>query len=160
MFQETQSSAFWFQPVWGLHSGDQHAVNFLHLVNGFNLCQKNSRICLRILSPVLEEEVEGSDFVLWLGYQHCVFLDCFSLFLNFLTSLIKLFFGTWGRSRRPKFFCEQEAEDTGRDGPVPGKALQSPAQFQDKIWNCCGVHLIFSVNALSLSVVLLNFFSK
>ena len=64
MFQETQSSAFWFQPVWGLHSGDQHAVNFLHLVNGFNLCQKNSRICLGILSPVLEEEVEGSDFVL------------------------------------------------------------------------------------------------
>jgi len=34
MFQETQSSTFWFQPVWGLHSGDQHAVNFLHLVRG------------------------------------------------------------------------------------------------------------------------------
>ena len=32
MFQESQSSTFWFQPVWGLHAGGEHAVNFFHMV--------------------------------------------------------------------------------------------------------------------------------
>ena len=32
MFQESQSSAFWFQLVWGLRAGGQHASNFFHLV--------------------------------------------------------------------------------------------------------------------------------
>ena len=32
MLWESQSSTFWFQPAWGLRAGDQHAVNFLHLV--------------------------------------------------------------------------------------------------------------------------------
>ena len=30
--QESQSSIFWFQPVWGLHAGGQHAVNFFQVV--------------------------------------------------------------------------------------------------------------------------------
>lgn len=30
--QESQSSAFRFQPVWGLRAGGQHAANFFHLV--------------------------------------------------------------------------------------------------------------------------------
>ena len=32
MFQESQSSTFWFQPVWGLRAGGQHAVNLFYLV--------------------------------------------------------------------------------------------------------------------------------
>ena len=32
MFWESQLSTFWFQLVWGLCAGGQHAVNFLHLV--------------------------------------------------------------------------------------------------------------------------------
>ena len=32
MFQESQSSTFWFQPVCGLRAGGEHAVNSLHLV--------------------------------------------------------------------------------------------------------------------------------
>ena len=32
MFCESQSSTFWFQLVWGLCAGGQHAVNFLCLV--------------------------------------------------------------------------------------------------------------------------------
>ena len=32
MFQGSQSSTFWFQTVWGLHTGSQHAVNFFHLM--------------------------------------------------------------------------------------------------------------------------------
>ena len=29
---ESPSSTFWFQPVWGLRAGGQHAVNFFYLV--------------------------------------------------------------------------------------------------------------------------------
>ena len=32
MFQESQSSTFLFQLIWGLHAGGQHAVNLFHLV--------------------------------------------------------------------------------------------------------------------------------
>ena len=32
MFQESQSSDFWFQLVWDLCAGDQHVVNFFHLL--------------------------------------------------------------------------------------------------------------------------------
>ena len=62
MFWESQSSTFWFQPVWGLRAGGQHAVNFLHL-RGFSVCKTAQRIKLRTLSIALEEELKVLDFV-------------------------------------------------------------------------------------------------
>jgi len=34
----------------------------------------------------LKEELKVLDFVSWLSYYSCIFLDCFPLFLHFLTS--------------------------------------------------------------------------
>ena len=42
-----------------------------------------------MLSVALEEEPKVLDFVLWLNCYYFVLLDCFPLFLHFLTSLIK-----------------------------------------------------------------------
>ena len=49
---------------------------------------KQLRIWLKILSIALEEELKVLGFVLWLNYYYFVLLDCFPLFLHFLTSLI------------------------------------------------------------------------
>ena len=51
----------------------------------------------RILSIALEEELKVLDFVLWLNYYYFVLLDCFPLFLHFLTSLIK--FALWNSGK-------------------------------------------------------------
>ena len=75
----------------------------------FQYLQNSSRIWLRILSIALEGELNVLDFVQWLNYYYFVLLDCFPLFLHFLTSLIELLFGTRGRPRRLKFFYKQEA---------------------------------------------------
>ena len=34
----------------------------------------------------LKEELKVLDFVSWLSYYSCIFLDCFPFFLHFLTS--------------------------------------------------------------------------
>ena len=41
--------------------------------------QNNSRICVRMLSIALEEELSVLDFVLWLSYYYCVLFDYFPL---------------------------------------------------------------------------------
>ena len=73
-----------------LQAYGHHVVNFFYLVGDFKYLQNNSRIrLLRMLSVALEEEIKVLDFVLWLNYYYFVLLDCFLLFLHFLTSLIK-----------------------------------------------------------------------
>ena len=85
MFWESQSSTFWFQLLWGLLDGVQHAVNFFQqvglLVSAKEL--KNMAIYIYIYIPiVLEEELKVLDFILWLQY-YFVLLGCFPLFMYF-----------------------------------------------------------------------------
>ena len=144
VFLESLSSVFWFQPVWSLCTGGQHAVNFLHLVVvGFlisskqvkNMCQDN------IYSTWGGTRV--LDLVLWVSYYYFVLLDCFPLFLHFLTFIIinwlnlfwfvlfyfiLFYFWIWGRPRRLKLFYKQEVRDTGRES-VPRKTPQCSAWF-------------------------------
>ena len=52
----------------------------------------------------------------WLNYYYFIFLDCFSFFLNFLTSLIKYNIWNLGKAWELKFFSRQEAgRGHGRD---------------------------------------------
>ena len=50
---DSQSIAFSFQPVWGLHSCEQHTVIFFNPGWGFNICKGGQRIWLRISSKTL-----------------------------------------------------------------------------------------------------------
>ena len=43
MYQESQSSAFWFQLFWDLQTWGQHVVNFFHLV-GVLMCAKHLKV--------------------------------------------------------------------------------------------------------------------
>ena len=43
VFQESQSSAFWFQPVWGPHACAQPKVILLHLGGGLSSCRRTQR---------------------------------------------------------------------------------------------------------------------
>ena len=61
--QESASSTFWFQPVWGLCAYGQHTVTFSHLVGGFSSCRTAQRTWLRILSIAPEEELKALGFV-------------------------------------------------------------------------------------------------
>ena len=45
----------------------------------------------------LEEELKVLDFVLWLNCYDFALLDCFPLFLKFITSLIK--FALWNSGK-------------------------------------------------------------
>ena len=42
---ESASSAFWFQPIWGLHAGGQNTVNVSHLAGCFCICKTVQRYC-------------------------------------------------------------------------------------------------------------------
>ena len=53
---------------------------------GFSISKTAPRTWLRILSIALEEEIKVLDFVYCLNYYYFVLLDCFPLFLHFLTS--------------------------------------------------------------------------
>lgn len=55
---------------------------------GPKILQDNSRICVRISSVALEEELRAPDFISLLNYYYFLLLDCFPLFLHFVTSLI------------------------------------------------------------------------
>ena len=65
--------------------------------------------------------------MLWLNYYYFVLLNCFPLFLYFLTALIN--FGTQARPGKLKLFYKQEAGDmVGWGGvSIPEKPLQGPA---------------------------------
>ena len=107
VFQESQSSTFWFQPVWGLCSD--------HPPPGWGVLfflQNNSKVCIRLLCISLGEELG-----LLLSLNYC-FLTAFPLFLHSLTSLIsdclRLLFGTQGRPRRPKPFSRNKKGGGGK----------------------------------------------
>ena len=87
MFWESHSSTFWFQLVCGgLCAGGQHAVNFLQPVRVL-IFAKQLKDMSQDMIYSLEEELKVLEFVLCLNY-YCFFsLDCFPLFLHFLTSL-------------------------------------------------------------------------
>ena len=57
---------------------------------GLQPLQKASRIWLRILSIVLEEELKVLDFVVWLNCYYYILFDCLLFSLYFHTSPIKL----------------------------------------------------------------------
>ena len=108
MFQESQSSAFWFQPVWG-----PLLVLILHLDGGLGSCRRTQR-CVSdcYVYPLRRNQDPASSL-------RCCFLTAFPLFLHSLTPLISncldLPFGTQGMSRRLKpFLYKQETGDMER----------------------------------------------
>ena len=53
MFQESQSSIFWFQLVWG-----QHAVNFVYLVGVLVSAKQLKNVHQSLLSMLFREELK------------------------------------------------------------------------------------------------------
>ena len=107
MFQESQSSTFWFQPVWGPHACVQPEVTILHLGGGISSHRRAQR-CVSdcyVYPFTMNQDPAPS--------LHYCFLTAFPLFLYSLTSLItsclNLPFGTQGRSRRLKPFSYKQA---------------------------------------------------
>ena len=98
LFQKSQLSAIWVQPVWGPRAHIQSEVTVLSLGGGLRACSRTqSYIVLHIL---------------WGGTRtllhHCTLVSWLLLFLHSLPSLtsncLNLPFGTWERSRRLKHF--------------------------------------------------------
>ena len=77
VFQEAQSLAFWFQPVWGLYTCGQHDVTIFHPGGSPGSCRRAPRCVSDYVYP-LEEELR-----LCL-VAAVLFLDCFSFVLAFL----------------------------------------------------------------------------
>ena len=96
MCRDSQPSTFCFQRVLGLRAGGRRAVNFFHRLR-VSVSAKQLKVRLRILSTALEEELEVLGFVLWPNHYYFVLLDCFLLFLHFLTSLVK--FALWNSGK-------------------------------------------------------------
>ena len=97
LFWESQSSAFWFQPVWSLHACGQHAVNFLCLVE-VSVSAKQ----LKDMAQVIIYSPWGGAKTPWLCLMAKVLLFCldyFPLFLCFLTSLIKFVLWNLGEAK-------------------------------------------------------------
>ena len=73
----------------------------------------------------------GLDFVLMAKVYYFILLDCFPLFLHFLTSLIKFVLWSSGETEEAKAFLQTRG---GGQGAVsPRKAPQGPAQFEKHI---------------------------
>ena len=107
--------------MWGLCVSGQHVINFFYLVGVSGSAKQLKNLAQNITA--FEEEIRVLDFVLHLNYYYFVLLDCFPLFLHFLTSLIKS--ALWHSRKRLKLFYKQEV-GRGREGSVPGKAPQCP----------------------------------
>ena len=60
-----------------------------------------------------EEELRVLNFVLWLNYYYFVLLECFPLFLPFLTFLIKFALCNSGKSEEDKAFLKTRARGHG-----------------------------------------------
>ena len=105
VFQESQTSAFWFQPVWGPCACAQPEVLF-HVVWGLSSCRRTQRCVSNCYAhPSLQEELGPGP------------IPTLLLFLHPLTPLISnclnLPFGPQRRSRRWKpFSYKQEMGDT------------------------------------------------
>lgn len=95
-FQESQSSAFWFQPVWGPHTCAQPEVSVLHLVGGLSSCRTQRHVvnCSTQLFSSCQRKKEPESGAL-------VFLHSFSLLVS---TCLTLPFGTQRRSRGWKPF--------------------------------------------------------
>ena len=91
---ESASSAFWFQPVWGLPACGQHALDFSHLV-GVSVSAKSSKILFCVSLEGNQDPAPKAALL---------FPDCSLLSLHPLPSLISnclnLPVGTQRRSRR------------------------------------------------------------
>ena len=86
----------------------QHVVNSFP-PDGFHYLQNNSEMWLRVFIYIA---FEVRNFVLWLklfvtlfcGFIIIFLLDCFSLFLYFLTSLVKFSFWNLKKAQEAKAF--------------------------------------------------------
>lgn len=111
VFQESQSSAFWFQPFWGLVLVLSLKLPSLTRVGAPGLAE-----CRDLYQSAIPPPRKKQDPALSLHY---CFLAAFPLSLPSLSSLIssclKLPFGTQGRTRRAKpFSYKQETGDRER----------------------------------------------
>ena len=78
IFQESQSSTFWFQLVWGLRVGSQHVVDFLHLMG------------VLLSAKPFKDMAQDITVSPWRGTQGpWLYFFIFPVFLHFLTSPIK-----------------------------------------------------------------------
>ena len=130
VFRESQSSAFWFQPVWGPCVWAQPKVTIRHL-GGSPSSRGGTQIRLLCTSS---EDVHSSQDQDPAPRLHCCFLTALPLFPHSLIPLISnclnLLFGAQGRSRGLKAFFLQTRNGGHGKAFVPGRAPQGPAQFQ------------------------------
>ena len=118
--QESTSSTFWFQPVWGPRVRGQHTVNFFHLMGlSVSAKQLKGHGSEYYLSPW--GGTKGPWLCLMANYYFFVLLRCFPLFLHFHT-LITFILWNSGRPRNLKFLWKQEA-GTGHGGDLSWEGL-------------------------------------
>ena len=136
MFWESQSSTFWFQLLWGLLDGVQHAVNFFQqvglLVSAKEL--KNMAIYIYIYTYSPWGGAKGS----WLYFMATI-LFCLAWLLSFVHVLfsllwLNLLYGTQGKPRRLKLFYKQEVGSTRHLSP--GRAYRILVFHHDQPQNC------------------------
>ena len=107
MFQESPSSTFWFQPVWDLRAGGQHAVNFFHLVGVL--------VSIKQLKDMTQDfiyshwgRIKGSWFCFMAELVWYCLVWLFSFVSAFFSLLwLNLLFGTLERPRRLKLFTDK-----------------------------------------------------
>ena len=135
MFQESQSSVFWFQSVWGLCPCAQPEVTILHPGGGLSSCRRTQKYVSDCYVYPLKRNQDPAPSL------HYCFLTAFPLFLHSLTPLISnclnLPFGTQGRSRRLKpFSYKQEMGGTERLSypGEPHRVLLGFVEHLEKAW--------------------------
>ena len=133
LFRESQSST-WFQHIWDLPAGGQHAVDFLHLVGGLVSAKQLKDVAQDIISS----SWGGTKGPPWLCFMaKLLFLSCLTVFLCFcIFSLIwlNLLFGTQGRPRRLKLFYKQEVRDTRWVGEVCPQEGLRVSHSVSRVW--------------------------
>ena len=102
---------FWLQLTWGLHTGGQHTVNFLHLV--WVLCLQNDSSTWLSIVPIVLGGSAGPKLVL------IPFVTAFLCLFIFFFLWLNLLLGTQGRSRKLKLFYKQEVRDREGVGVCP-----------------------------------------
>lgn len=139
--QESQSSAFWFQPLWSPGAYAQLDVTFFHIVEAPGPVEELRTDC----SASSEKEPEPcpkSALHSWLP------LLCFWIPSLLESAILNLLFGTQERWKGLKVFSPQTRNRGHAKAFVTGRVSEGPAQFQYyNIW------IAYEVRTFSLILI-------
>ena len=126
IFQESASSAFWFQTIWSLPACGQHAVNFIHVVKVLLYAKQLKNMAQNIIYKPW-----GGTKDLWFCFMAKVLLFCLAWLFSFLSPLSHplIKFALWNSGKAWEVKAFLETRDRRHRSSTPSKAPQCPAQF-------------------------------